>query len=107
MARAHQARNAPGGLPPLTEKRWMAQVVTLATNLGWRAYHTFDSRRSAAGFPDLVLVKRPRIVWAELKREGAGATPEQLAWMEDLRACGQQVYLWWPSDLDEVVEVLR
>jgi len=33
------------------EKEFMASVVELATVLGWRSYHTHDSRRSAPGSP--------------------------------------------------------
>ena len=43
-------------------------VVDLARTLGWRVYHTYDSRRSQPGFPDLVLV-RERILFLELKSE--------------------------------------
>ena len=35
--------------PALTEKKFLAMVLQLATLCGWRSYHTFDSRRSAHG----------------------------------------------------------
>src|SRR5688572_19177552 len=41
-----------------TERAFQAQVVKYARLMGWTAYHTHDSRRSQAGFPDLVLVRR-------------------------------------------------
>ena len=43
------------------------QVVKLAKLCGWRPYHTHDSRRSAAGFPDLILIKDGWLIAAELK----------------------------------------
>jgi hypothetical protein len=49
-----RARNAGGGL---SEAAWQQQVEGLAAFYGFRCYHTHDSRRSAAGFPDLVLVR--------------------------------------------------
>ena len=53
----------------MTEAEHLEQVKAVALTCGWRLYHTFDSRRSAAGFPDLVLVRPPRVIFAELKSE--------------------------------------
>lgn len=90
-----------------TEKQFQAQVIRYATLMGWRTYHTWLSVKSAAGFPDLVLVRRPRLVFAELKSERGTPTDEQQAWLDDLRASGQQAFLWKPSDWDEIERVLR
>ena len=43
--------------PAPTEKQFQQSVVEVARTLKWRVYHTHDSRRSAAGFPDLVLTR--------------------------------------------------
>lgn len=102
------ARRLPvAALPPITERRFQQQVLDLAKLLHWRSYHTWNSMHSTGGFPDLVLVKRPRIVFAELKREGKAPTPEQQAWLDDLRACGAEAYLWRPSDWPEIERLLR
>ena len=96
------------GLVRLTEKEFLAQVVELAEVLGFRSYHTFDSRRSAAGFPDLVLVRPPRVIFAELKRQNGRVTIPQHLWFHDLDECpGVEVYIWKPSDWNEIVEVMR
>ena len=50
----------------MTEKAFQSDVMRVAKMLGWLCYHTFDSRRSASGFPDLVLV-RERVLFRELK----------------------------------------
>lgn len=96
-------------LDDLTEKQWQKQVVDLAVQLGFkRAYHTFDSRRSHPGFPDLVLV-RDRIIFAELKREPRVSSPvsdAQKEWLDALAAAGGECYLWRPSDLDEIAGIL-
>jgi hypothetical protein len=51
----------------MTEKQLQGAVVELAKRLGYLVYHTFDSRRSNPGWPDLVLCKPPRLIFAELK----------------------------------------
>lgn len=82
-------------------------MTALATLRGWVWYHTHDSRRSPAGFPDLVLVRGRRVVFAELKREGEKPTKEQEKWLELLEATGSaEVHLWRPSDWEAIQEAL-
>jgi hypothetical protein len=89
----------------MNEKTFMAQVMQLARVLGWRCYHTHDSRRSAAGFPDLVLV-RERVIYAELKSDKGTLKHEQEEWLDALRTAGQEAWLWRPADWEDVVQVL-
>ena len=72
---------------------------------GWQWYHTGDSRKSNAGFPDLVMV-RERVVYAELKKQSGKVSPEQQVWIDALRAAGEEVYVWRPSDWDEICKIL-
>lgn len=90
-----------------TEAELLALVMDAARLRGWLAYHTHDSRHSAAGFPDVVLVRRERVVFAELKTERGKVGIHQQMWLEALRDAGQAVYLWRPSDGDQILEVLR
>jgi hypothetical protein len=83
------------------------QVLALARLYNWRAYHTFDSRKSPPGFPDLVLVRGKRLIFAELKTQRGRLTLDQSAWLEDLRATCAEVYVWRPADLPIVAAVLR
>jgi hypothetical protein len=95
-------------LPPQTEKEFMGQVVALARLRGWLVYHTHDSRRSPAGFPDLVLV-RPRdgrLVFAELKTDRGCLRPAQVLWLEALRQTAAEVYVWRPAQWDEIERCL-
>ncbi len=92
----------------LTEALWQRQVLDIAHLYGWRSYHTHDSRRSNAGFPDLTLVRPPRVVFAELKSMRGRTSSDQRAWLADLNACpGVETYLWRPDQLDQVVAVLK
>lgn len=90
-----------------TEKQFQRQVVELAKLLGWRFYHTLRSEGSPPGWPDLVLIRRPRVIFAELKSERNALTSPQRACLEELRACGQEVFVWRPSDWEQITEVLR
>lgn len=84
----------------------MARVVKLARSLNWRCYHTYDSRRSEAGFVDLVLVRPPRLIFAELKAGDGKITPVQRTWLDLLAACKAEVYVWRPSDYELVSALL-
>jgi len=90
----------------MTERDWMAKVIETAQWYHWRLYHTHDSRRSEAGFPDLVLV-RDRIVFAELKSERGRLTFDQRKWLDALAAAGAETYVWRPTDWDDVLACLQ
>ena len=90
-----------------TEREFQRTVLDLAHALGWRAYHTWMSARSAAGFPDLVLVRRGRIVIAELKSERGKLTAAQAAWLADLSDCPVEVCVWRPSEWDKIRTILE
>ena len=98
---------APLPVPPLKEKQFQAQVVKAARLYGWVALSTWNSKHSPAGEPDLRLIRPPRVVFAELKTENGRVTPAQREVMRLLSLCpGVEVYLWRPSDWDEIVKVL-
>ncbi len=110
MSRARVSPARPG----TTEKQWQAIVVRLATMLGWRCYHTHNSRRSDPGWPDLALClpgvgKRPgRLILAELKTDRGKLRPAQRGWLEILGTVpGVETHIWRPGDLDEVARILR
>lgn len=97
-------------LEAMLEKDWDAQLFNsekgVATQLGWRlVYHTLRSKGSRSGFPDRVLV-RDRVIFAELKREKTAPTEEQIRWLDGLARAGSEVYLWRPSDLEEIGRIL-
>ncbi len=98
-----------------SEAQFQLAVQREAKALGWRVYHTRDSRGSDPGFPDLVMVRAGRLVFAELKREKkSDPTSDQLAWLADLAlvelhgdgASRVKAYLWRPSDWAQILAVL-
>lgn len=78
-----------------------ARVEQHARALGWLAYHTHDSRRSAAGFPDLVLVHagQRRTLFRELKTQRGRVSPAQADWLRALVLAGEDAAVWRPADL--------
>jgi hypothetical protein len=99
----------------MTERQFQEQVLQLATLYRWRSYHTHDSRHSAAGFPDLVLIRPPELIFAELKSDTGRLSAEQGDWLEDLGAIADgmsaletvtglaiDVYVWRPKDFDPI-----
>lgn len=91
----------------LTERAWMRLVVEYAQLRGWLCYHTHDSRHSAAGFPDLVLCRPPRLVVAELKTHARTTIPQEV-WLAALGAVPcVEAHVWRPDQWPRVQEVLR
>lgn len=88
---------------------------------GWRTAVTGHK-----GLPDYIAARPPRLLFFELKSEDGKLTPEQEEWLEALRGCqivssiGEpvsgkmalhrfipEVYLWRPSQYDELQEILK
>ena len=91
----------------LTEKQFQQQVIDLAKLCGWKEYHTWKSIHSPAGFPDLILVRDCAILAVEVKSEKGKLTEAQWDWLEALGKTGVKVYIWKPSNWEEVVECLQ
>lgn len=98
--------------PPIAEvvdeEDFQAAIIKEAKRHGWKHYHARNSRKSVAGFPDLVLVRGNRVIFAELKAEDGRLDAEQLTWAELLKEVGGNVeyYVWQPRDWSNVLEVL-
>ena len=82
----------------MREKKLQAVVLELARRSNWLAYHTFDSRRSEPGFPDLVMVRSGRLLFVELKSATGLMRPEQRLWRERLVKTDAEYYEWRPHD---------
>ena len=88
---------------PMSEDDLLAAVRDIAHLRGWRTYHTYDSRRSEPGFPDLVMAHpiQKRIVYVELKSAKGRVTNAQAQWLDDLHDAGAEAYIWRPDGLDD------
>jgi len=99
----------------MSERQLLDMVVELALRLGWLVHHDLPALnergrwrtaiQGIAGFPDLVLVRPPRVVFAELKTEKNDPTELQERWLDALAACAVEVYVWRPRHwLDGTIE---
>ncbi len=88
-------------LQSIREKDFQQQIIEIASAYGWLVYHTYDSRRSQPGYPDLTLVHPTYgFIVAELKTEKGRLRPAQQQWIAALQANGVECYIWRPRDLD-------
>lgn len=92
----------------MTEKQWQQQVVDAAKANNWLVYHTYDSRHSAPGFPDLILIRGTELLVIELKRERGTVTLDQERWLRAFSGvAGLTVVVAKPSDWETVDALLR
>jgi hypothetical protein len=103
-------RHGPG--VPLTEKSWQQAVTRLLHQHGYHlVYHTYDSRRSPSGFPDVcALHEQPGhpLLALELKTDTGQITPAQAAWLAAMEtSSGIRVGVYRPRDVERLVEMLQ
>jgi len=91
----------------LSERTFREQVRHWAEARGWTVYFTWSSRNSPAGFPDLVLLRPPRLLIAELKTQTGKTTRAQDRWLGllGLVPC-VEVHLWRPWDEQQIMDIL-
>lgn len=114
-------RHTTGGLPAdsgMNEAQWQAQVIQLARLYRWHVHHCRPAMRASGqwstpiqgdpGFPDLVLAKAGRVIFAELKIDDPHSTlgPEQAAWRDVLTGDGVEWFCWRPRQLEQVKDIL-
>lgn len=102
---------------PISEAEWLSQVLDWAERRHWMRAHFRVARTQhgwrtpvqadGAGFPDLILVRPPRAIAAELKSERGRLTRAQANWLELLGEAGLETYVWRPGDLQAMAETLR
>jgi hypothetical protein len=105
-------------LSRVDEQSFQAAVVEVARLAGWRTLHIRPARGAdgswrtpiggdGKGWPDLTLVRPPRLLFVELKSETGTLRPEQREWLDVLRRLPQaEVFLWTPDDWGTLCEIL-
>lgn len=102
----------------LKEREWQKQVerwldvygywwmhipsnVIVCTRCGHKNY-----RGIKRGFPDILAIKPPHILWIELKRERGQLEPEQTQVGQMLLACGQRWIHARPRDRESLLNLI-
>lgn len=91
----------------MSERQWQECVLQLAGLRRWKHFHAYSNRRSPSGWPDLCLVRGPRLIFAELKTSTGRVRPEQRVWLDALALVpSAECYVWRPSSWSQVQAVL-
>lgn len=127
--RGHIVLNACGSVPvdvscslmategkTIREDEFQRYVLAVAEQEGWLTCHVrrsimSDGRiltaTSSPGFPDLVLVRPPQLVFLELKSHRGKPSPDQRVWIRSIQACdGSEAYVVRPGDWREILRLL-
>ena len=105
----------------LSEDEFRAQVNDVAEILGYQWMFVKPLRAAGGiwktptfgplgkGWPDTLYIHRRtgRTLYVEFKRELGKLEPDQERVIAFLRAAGLEAYLWRPSDLESVIEIMR
>ena len=99
----------------MKENELQRAIIELAELLKWRVYHVSNVKGrlrsgTGVGFPDLVMVRPPRLIFAELKSAKGVLTTEQQQWMNAIwGTLGVEGHVWRPAQwFDGTIEgVLR
>ncbi len=104
-------------LPSPTEEQFQEAVIKYAQLMGWRVAHFRPARTAkgwrtavgadGVGYPDLTMVRYPRVIFAELKTDKGRISKAQAAWLDDLGGAGQEVYVWRPRDWAMIERMLK
>ena len=105
----------------MSGREWEDSVIELAKLYKWLVHHVRPAKTEKGwrspisghpGFPDCVLARDGRVIFAELKTGKAVLDANQKAWRDALTDTLESLplvewFCWYPKDWDEIVEVLR
>lgn len=91
----------------MTEREFQQRIVQVAGWYRWKVYHTYDSRRSEPGFPDLILCRPPELLAVEVKAERGRLSHAQREWLDRLGACGVECRVVRPVDWPDLLVRLQ
>lgn len=91
----------------MSEAELQGVIIEMAELYGWVWHHETDSRRTRPGFPDLVLVRPPTVMFIECKTVRGRIRPDQQTWLDALEGCDRVVSsVVRPGDLDDLTTAL-
>lgn len=105
--------------PRQTESGFCRAVLDLARLYRWRTIHVRPAMArggnwltavagDGVGWPDLLCLRGPRVVVAELKVGRNQTTPEQDDWLAAWRLVpAAEVFVWRPTDWPEILRVMQ
>lgn len=101
----------------ITEADFLLQIIALAVVYHWKVHHVRPAWskkgwrtpvQGNVGYPDLTLVRAPRVIVAEVKTDRGSLTREQKEWLDAFRNCpGVETYVWKPRHWNDIVKALR
>jgi len=103
----------------ISEKAFTSQVIKLAKVFGWRVAHFrpamvgtrwVTAMQGDIGFPDLVLARAGKVIFAELKSETGKLSPTQRKWIDALTSepsAGVTACIWRPRHIGLIEAELR
>jgi len=118
MALGRTKTAAPCLQAQISEDAFLRQVLGLAKWFKWTTAHFRPGmtkrgryitavQGNGAGFPDLVLVRSPRVIFAELKSAKGKLSADQDGWLLALAGTPIESYVWRPAQIDEVERILK
>ena len=99
-----RARPEPTIHDTVTESQLQNAVVGALRQMGYLTYHTRYSLGSNPGFPDVVAIRPPHVIFIELKRENGAVTVTQREWIRAAAGCTRvDAFVLRPSGLTNFV----
>lgn len=102
----------------MRERDFQRWVIDVARRLGWKVWHVpapmrWDSKsgkgfvgaQDAAGLADLILIRKERLIFAEVKGTGGKLSPKQVEFLDHVHDMGNPYVwarAWWPGDEEQV-----
>jgi hypothetical protein len=101
----------------MLERDIQESIRQTAQQFGWSSrashpkgffYHTWSSKKSEKGFPDIVMSDGTHLIIAEVKRNRpqGKVSDEQKNMLDVFASHIPHTYLWREDDLDEVIQIL-
>ena len=87
----------------MNEYEFMRLVMKWADEFNWLWFHSYDGRKyvGTKGFPDLCLVRKDKMIFAELKIGREIPTADQRKWLSLINSFGKKrifSVVWRPDD---------